>query len=268
MRGVRLSALMPGEVYAGRPALLGARVTNAKRALTSFSLTVEAGSAGAAPRSHYLARLPAGGERVLYWEEAFPRRGRHGVAGVRLTTRFPFGLFLKSSLPALAGEIVVYPEMRPLSSAQQRALEAAGHASARRRGRGTDLHNLRGYRSGDDPRLIHWRSTAKTGDLVVRELLAETTEDTRIVLTDHGSGDPGLLEAGIAHAASLAAHLVRRGAAVELAGPGVGVPLGRGRGHLARVLTALALYAPGATGDGAGGRESGTRLRHVRVRIG
>jgi uncharacterized protein (DUF58 family) len=268
MRGVRFTPLTPGEVYAGQPALFGARVTNAKRSLTSYSLTVETVSAAAAPRSHYLARLTAGGERALHWEETFGRRGRHALPGVRLTTRFPFGLFVKTGRPVLTGEVVVYPEVRPLSPDQHRQLEATGHAPARRRGRGTDLHNLRGYRSGDDPRLIHWRSTAKTGTLLVRELLAEATEDTRLVLTDHGSGDAGLLETGLSRAASLATHLVRRGAAVELIGPGVSVPLGRGRAHLDRVLTALALYTPGAARAGGSRREPATRLRRVHVRIG
>ncbi len=271
MRGVRLSALTPGEVYAGRPALLGARVTNAKRTLPSYSLGLEALAPGATPRTHYLPRLPAGGERLFHWEETFPRRGRRALAGVRLTTRFPFGLFLKAGQPDLTGEIVVYPAVHPLAPEQQRQLEAAGLVVARRRGRGTDLHNLRGYRAGDDPRLIHWRSTAKTGALVVRELLAEATEDTRLVLVDQGGGDPGLLEEGIARTASLAAHLVRRGAGVELVGPGVAVPLGRGRGQLHRVLTALALYTPGQPlpdAEGAVQRETGGRLRHVHVRIG
>jgi uncharacterized protein (DUF58 family) len=268
MRGVRFAALTPAEVFAGRPALLGARVANAKRALTSYSLTVEIVAAAAIPRRHYLARLAAGDERVIHWEETFSHRGRQHLAGVRLTTRFPFGLFVKSGLPALTGELIVYPAVRPLSSDQQRQLEATGHASSRRRGRGTDLHNLRGCRSGDDPRLIHWRSTAKTGALLVRELLADTTEDTRLVLIDQGSGDPVLLEDGISHAASLATYLVRRGAAVELIGPRIAVPLGRGRAHLGRVLTALALYAPGLRHTDGGGREPAARLRHIHVRIG
>src|SRR3972149_65692 len=53
-----------------------------------------------------------------------------------------------------------------------------------RPGRGTDLYNLREYRWGDDPRLIHWKSTAKSGAVMVRELEAEAALSVRLVLED------------------------------------------------------------------------------------
>ena len=94
--------------------------------------------------------------------------------------------------------------------------------------------------------MIHWRSSAKTGALVVRELEAETALDTRLVLVGDGARDPARFEAALSEAASLAAHLTRADAAVELIGPGLHVPAGRGRAHLRRLLGALALYEPAA----------------------
>jgi uncharacterized protein (DUF58 family) len=172
----------------------------------------------------------------------------------------------------LTSEVVVFPAVHPISSELLRQLGALGPAPARRRGTGSDLYNLRGYRSGDDPRLIHWRSSAKTQSLTLRELEAETTEDTRLILL--GAGTPGspVLEAALSEAASLATHLIRAGAGVELIGPGFFVRLGRGRAHLQRVLTALALYDPGAPNEVAdeGGGEPGLLrpLRQIRVRLG
>ena len=84
--------------------------------------------------------------------------------------------------------------------------------------------------------------------------------------------DPVALEAALSEAASLATHLIRVGAGVELVGPGFYVRLGRGKGHLRRLLTALALYDPHATplataptdeSDGAF-----LPLRQIRVRLG
>jgi uncharacterized protein (DUF58 family) len=238
MRRLRLTPVMPEEVYAARPAQLGARVLNRKRWLPSYSVALEAGE-----RRLYLTRLGAGEERLLTWEVTFPRRGRQRLARMRVLTRFPFGLFLKAGRVALGAELIVFPAVRPLAGVRQRRL-AGGARPLRRRGRGHELHSLREYRDGDDQRLIHWRSSAKTGALIVRELEAETATDTRIVLVGDGRRDAERLEAGLSEAASLASHLLDAGAAVELAGPGVHVPLGRGRAHRRRLLTALALYEP------------------------
>ena len=272
MRGLRLDADTPDEIYAGSSALFGAVLVNSKRWLTSYSITVETLSPHARPRVLYLPRVGAGTERLVTWEETLATRGRHRLSGIRIATRFPFGLFLKAERPALTSDVVVFPAVHPISAELLRQLGSVGQVPARRRGAGSDLYNLRGYRSGDDPRLIHWRSSAKTQSLTVREMEAETTEDTRLILL--GVGTPGpALEAALSEAASLMTHLIRGGAGVELIGPGFFVRLGRGRPHLHRVLTALALYDPGAPGPAAGEGEAGEpgrvrSLRQIRVRLG
>ena len=272
MRGLELIAVEPEEIYAGRPALFGVSIVNRKRWLASYSITLERMAPGATPRFLYVPRLDAGAERLVTWEGTLPRRGRRRLAGVRVTTRFPFGLFLKAGQPMLTSEVVVYPAVRPASPDLLRQLGAAGDKATRRQGRGTELYNLRGYRVGDDPRLIHWRSSAKTPTLMVRELEAETTEDTRLVLVGTGARDADALEAALSEAASLATHLIRAGAGVELVGPGFYVRLGRGRSQLRRLLTALALYDARATPRGEttddGGEGTLQPLRQIRVRLG
>jgi len=268
MRRLRLTAIVPDEIYAGRPALLGARVANRKRWRASYSLTLEVPERDAA-RRFWLPRIEAGAERAVTWETTLPARGRHRLPGVRVTTRFPFGLFVKTGRLRLDDEVVVFPAVGPVASHHRTLLASGGPLPARRRGRGHELHNLRDYRAGDDPRLIHWRSSARTGALVVRELEAETATDTRIVLEDRGR-DPARRERGLSEAASLAAHLVRAGGAVELLGPGVSIPLGRGRAHLRRVLTALALYdVPGGVPAPRPAAVAGGRaLREIRIVLG
>src|SRR5207247_6263942 len=112
----------------------------------------------------------------------------------------------------------------------------AGGGAAPRRGRGHGLHNLREYRFGDDPRLIHWRSSAKSPSLMVRELEADSALDTRLVLEGTGASDSARLERALAEAASLAVHLLRRGRSGPLVRQGVHVPAGGGPGPPRRLL--------------------------------
>jgi uncharacterized protein (DUF58 family) len=247
IRGLRLSLVRPEEVVASRAALFGAMLVNGKRWVSSYSITIEILRAGRSPRLVYVPRLAPGEECLFTWEETLPRRGRQRLAGLRVTTLFPFGLFLKAGQIVLDTEVIVYPAIAPVPG---RILQVtgAGATTDRRLGRGSDLYDLREYRWGDDPRLIHWRSSAKTGSLTVRELEAETTRDARIVLEPIGGG--GRLEPGLSEAASLARHLIRSGASVGLSGPGVQVSIGSGRAHERTILTALALYEPPA-GDAA-----------------
>lgn len=267
LRGVTLTSVLPDEVFAGRPTLFGATVVNAKQRRASYSVSLEV--LGRAPKTvervFHLSWLPPRAERLLTWEAMLPARGRQRLPGVRLTTRFPFGLFVKRAPVALRAEVLVYPAVHPVSPERLRHAGGAGDATTRRRGRGHDLHNLRQYRPGDNPRLIHWRSSAKTRVLTVRELEEDTALDTRLVLEGMGA-DAARLEAGLSEAASLARHLLRTGVGVELVGPGVHVWVGRGRAQERRILTALALYEPAAvTVATASSRAS---MREIRVALG
>ncbi len=272
MRGLRLACAPPEEIYAGVPALCGAIIANRKRWVPSYSLALEVLSpSGKVDRILYVPRLEAGAERLMTWETFFPARGRRRLPGVRVTTRFPFGVFLKAGRVMLDDEVLVFPAVGPASPALLRRLGGTGAAVSRRRGRGSDLHNLRDYLPGDDPRHIHWPSSAKAQTLTVREMEAETTSDTRIVLEGSGHRDPARLEAALSEAASLAVHLLRAGALVEVAAAGLHVPLARGRAQERRILTALALYGPEGSPSGAGAappERATPGLREIRIGIG
>jgi uncharacterized protein (DUF58 family) len=268
MRGLRLEADAPEEIFARAPALFAAVLANRKRWLTSYSVTLELLTRGGPTRFVYIPRLEAGRDRVLTWEETLPARGRHRLAGVRLTTRFPFALFLKASRVMLDRDVLVFPAVHPISPEALLRLVGAGTSAVRRRGRGHDLYNLRTYRAGDDPRLIHWRSSAKAQTLTVRELEDDTAHDVRLRLVGDGQGNGPGLERGISEAASLALYFLRRGAGVELRGPGLSVALGRGHAQEVRILTALALYEP-AGGEGVRPAAPAPRpMREIRIALG
>jgi uncharacterized protein (DUF58 family) len=297
IRGLHVTVSLPDTIHATQPALVVIALANRKRRLASYSLALEAldrplparsrflarwlprralddrlramgfrdrRGLGSPRRLAYVARIPAASERVVGWEITLPVRGRRRLPRLRATTAFPFGLFVKTGPPLLFDqEVLVYPAVHPVGVREIREA-ASGEAVMRRRGRGHDLYNLRAYRAGDEPHLIHWPTSAKSGTLMVRELEEDTTEDTRLVLTGTGQADGECLERALSQAASLAVHLLRRGIGVELTSATGIVPLGRGRGQERRILTALALYAspdPGA----ATATVSDGELREIRI---
>jgi uncharacterized protein (DUF58 family) len=301
VRGLRASVTLPDAIHATQPALVTIALSNRKRRLASYSVALEAldrplrgrsgrfarwrprltlddrlraiglkdrRGLGSPRRLAYVPRIPAGSERVIGWEITFAARGRRRLPRLRATTAFPFGLFVKIGPPLVFDEeVLVFPAIHPVRMPE--IWQAAnGDSAVQRRGRGHDLYNLRAYRAGDEPHLIHWPTSAKSGGLMVRELEEDATEDTRIVLVGSGAGGGERLEQAISRAASLAVHFLRGGTAVELAGAAGVVSLGRGRGQERRILTALALYAPPAQGDGPATDQRngpGDRLREIRI---
>lgn len=283
MRGLRLARIIPREIFAGQPALVGLVLTNRKRRFSTYSVALESRrAAGAGAQVSYLAGLKPGQEALLTVEERFARRGRQRLPSVRIVTRFPFGLFVKASRPVPGQEVLVYPEVRALKPRDLWGLGGGGLEPERRPGQGSELHNLREYCWGDDPRLVHWRSSAKAETLMIRELEAEVALAVRLLLEPApGPIEPEGLEGALSWAASLAVHLIGEGARVELAGPGLYVAPGRGPDQLRRILEALALFDPGeghlpshaAAGPGAGAG-SGSYLsiepsvRVIRIPLG
>ncbi len=293
IRGLQVTVTLPPAFHAGQPALVLVAVANRKRRLGSYSLVVEAmdrprpdrsagrrklehwlgelglrdrRAGGAARRLAYLARLGPGAERLISWEVTMPARGRRRLPRIRAATRFPFGLFVKTGPPLLYDEtVLVYPALHPVRA--RAADQGSGEAAVRRRGRGHELHNLRAYRPGDEPHLIHWRTSARSGTLTIRELEEDTSEDARIVLGGSGARDPVRLERNLSRAASLAVDLLRRGVAVELVGAAGGVALDRGPAQERRILTALAVYAPAAAQAAArpGPPAGSARVREYRI---
>jgi uncharacterized protein (DUF58 family) len=297
IRSLHVTVTVPDTVHAMQPALVTIALANRKRRLASYSLALEAldrplvarrspfsrwlprrtlddrlraiglmdrRGLGAPRRLAYVGRIPAGTERVVGWEITLPARGRRRLPRLRAATAFPFGLFVKTGPPLLFDQdVLVYPAVHPVLPQEIRET-ASGEAAMRRRGRGHDLYNLRAYRAGDEPHLIHWPTSAKSGSLTVRELEEDTAEDTRLVLTGTGAADGERLERALSEAASLAVHLLRRGTGVELTGAAGVVPLDRGRSQERRILTALALYAPrGARAGAPPARDGG--LREIRI---
>ncbi len=240
IRGLEIRRLAPRGVTVGRPVRVTYHVINTKRWLpTLATYLIEGGLLGTA----FIMRLVAGGSVTVRSENVFVRRGVYPLVHLTVSTSFPFGLFTKERDVPLPGELVIWPRTdRPVSLPTAPGSGSLPHFSEGSGGvlgaRG-EYRGLRDYRPGDDPRDIHWRTTARTGKPVIREYDQDASETVWICLDSRDEpGDPA--EAAIETAASLAARAYHAGRRFALATCAGHLEPGTGSAQMERVLDALA----------------------------
>lgn len=239
IRDIEVRRMIPRAVTVGEPASLRYEVHNHKRWLPS--LAVELREEGL-PTSAFLPRLDGGSTEVVRSEHRFVRRGVYPLSVVTVSTSFPFGLFRKERDVTLPGELVVWPRSdRDVPAVAVQGREGFRTMAGQRGSAGTrgEYRGLRSYRPGDDPRDIHWRSTARLGEPVIREYEEDASEGVWICLDTRGQ-DEDLIEETVEIAASLAARFQGSGRRLALSTPDVELEPADGHGQLERILDALA----------------------------
>lgn len=187
--------------------------------LTGRNLDVRAMLAQAekAERRHLVGmggRLEPGGELRAEWVFRPEKRGVVRVHLESVGSLFPFGFLRKEMGTTVAAEAIVWPapvEYRRHGSAATR--RTSGGERIARAGSGGDLLTLRRYAAGDSHRLIHWKASARTGQLLVRQFTAESAFGYSLWLrTDAGVWTrPEQFELMIRFVATLAEDLFRAG---------------------------------------------------------
>jgi uncharacterized protein (DUF58 family) len=157
----------------------------------------------------FAARMASGQTLIHRREVTLPIRGRHAWGPLDAVSAYPFGL-AERRLPIAAGEeVLVLPRVGRLHRGRlRRLLLSAGQVCVptRRQARRhptaqSEFHGLRAFRSGDSPRWIHWRTSARCGELMVREF-EDVPTDNLILVLDPATGDG--LETAISFAATVA----------------------------------------------------------------
>ena len=155
--------------------------------------------------------------RAVYRLRRVPR-GRYRFTGARAVVEDPFGLAKRVQPLADSAPLLVYPRLARLNVLfAERGLRA--HGAGRillRRPAGFELHSVREYQSGESLRRVHWPSTARRQQLMVKEL-EDAPRDEIVVVLDaeagHGVGRPGdsSFDAQVRAAGSLLWAHARRG---------------------------------------------------------
>lgn len=216
--------LRPTRVVVDQPTTSVVRIENVSRLPSGLLLVEDAvpWQLGRAQR-FVLDRLEAGGRRDVRYELSGAVRGRYTVGPVSVQLVDPFGLCRATRQFSTTDSLTVVPatvtlpaiplggDWSGLGEARARAVASAGE----------DDVIPREYRTGDELRRVHWKSTARSGQLMVRReeqpwrTRATVFLDTRAV-AHRGHGAASSFEWAVSAAASVACHLARRGYAVRI----------------------------------------------------
>jgi uncharacterized protein (DUF58 family) len=173
---LRVTRKLPGCATADENFSVKLNLTNQKRFLSSWMIIAEDCVQGPGellqPAVLYTC-VPARSQREAAYEIRPARRGVYEFGPVRVLSRFPLGLMERSFELGQIEQLIVYPRIGRLKPRWQRAAEfgeSVGERVQMRARPGDDeFHRLREYRGGDNPRDIHWRTTARRNQLMVRE---------------------------------------------------------------------------------------------------
>ena len=196
-------------------------------------------------------------ERSWLIRAPLSRRGHFRVEPLHIRTGDPFGFFEASATVGQGISIVVYPRIEPLPRWRLPAAALEGsHASPVRTLQTTPMAtSVRPYAPGDAMNRIHWKTTARHGEIQVKEFDLEQTADAWIILDlqrgiQTGRGDESTVEAGVRAAAAIADKALQENRAVGLTvnvGRTAFLPPDRGgRQHLKIMQLLAAVEADGS----------------------
>jgi uncharacterized protein (DUF58 family) len=252
IKGLDIKRTFPPYMFAHTPCSILLKVTNKKKHLPSFSLELEEQVNGDSKKGlAYVFRVGPQKTNTQVYRFSFPHRGLYHLHEPHLLTRFPFGFFIKGVRFKESREVLIYPAVIPWKELlPEIAHGEEGTRSRPHKGRGEDIFAIREYLPGDTSRDIHWRSTAKYSQAMVKEYEMPGIKKIHIVLDTcvpkkATPSDLSLFEERVSKAASLAYHLLKKQDC--LVGLSVGeeiFPPQRDDIHLHRMLRALALVEP------------------------
>ena len=236
LQRLAVELLPPAELYAGQPASFTLRITNRKRHVPSFLLSFSC-QGGVA----LLAHLPAAATVDLPLELTLPDRGWTNVPSLQVSSPFPVAFFIRSWRLTIGRDLLVYPGLVPCL--EQGGGRSGAHARNGRydeRSSSGEVDRIVEYSGREPLRQIHWKLSARSEELKVKQYRFATAEPLLIELENL----PGRLEERIC----CAAWLVHHWAPERPVGLRLGerlVPPQAGLQQMHQLLAALAVYNRG-----------------------
>ncbi|GAA0522808.1 hypothetical protein GCM10011581_38500 [Saccharopolyspora subtropica] len=240
-------SVYPDRIERGKPALARLRVRNPVGTRQPAFLATD--TAGGATQTVRIRPLQPAAEATYHYELAVRARGKVTVGPLLLHRVDPFGLATNRLPTGETATLWVHPRQFParaLVSAHLRHHHEGATTDDPLRG-SMDLRDVREYVPGDEVRHLHWKATARTGRLMVRDL-ADPQQPRFTVLLDTrlGAFSPQVFEEAVDLAASLLAASARAGQHSRLVtSSGLDVPTPGGTLAARSLLDALSELARG-----------------------
>ena len=198
-----------------------------------------------------IVTVPAKGSATFRARSTIVRRGLYSVGPVEVTTGDPFGLFRHTRAFGNAQNILVYPRAVDLPAFFVPPANLPGEGRFRRRTHQVtpNASGVRPYASGDSFNRIHWASTARTGEIMVKVFELDPASDIWIVVDLQrgihvGEGDDSTEEYAVNIAASVARFFLTANRTVGFMSYGRGfdvIEAERGVQQYTRILESLAM---------------------------
>jgi uncharacterized protein (DUF58 family) len=178
------------------------------------------------------------------------KRGNYSIGPIKIRTTDPFGFFVQEDEIPIFYDLIVYPNIINIDGLPLKPIHPfikVGNISSPVRGSVGEFHDLREYVYGDDLRSVHWKSSARLGNLVVKEFEQVTFTDVTLFLDMDKLGDMGIgkettFEYAVKIAASISNYLIKKQNNVALIAYGQKrevINLDRGHQQFIRILNFL-----------------------------
>jgi hypothetical protein len=201
MKRLQLRRQIESPVFAGEPFSVTLEMHNPTR---RNQRALRADDLGSDRRNQWFVPLLKKGQTQRRRKTVMlSKRGRYVWPILRLSSGYPFGLFNRWLRFRQPDETIVIPRLGKLHVGRLRRLlryrPRLVHATQRPRRRHpvaqTDFYGLREFRPGDSPRWIHWRTTARVGELMVREFEEPPLDNLTVIVEPWLPDQPATLQA-------------------------------------------------------------------------
>lgn len=208
LKRIKVSRRIPERAMAGQPLSIPVEIENKKRLLSSRLIAVHDRirnkNEELDPGVLFVCVPPRESRRSTYTVR-LQQRGVYEFGPMYVASRFPLGLGERGRVARLPGTILIHPRIGRLRQRWLQQFERGSEFVEQQRGRkgifDDEFHRIREYRSGDNPRAIHWRTSARLNELMVREFEQNRDQNLCVMLDlglDESASDGAALELELA----------------------------------------------------------------------